>query len=94
MSSDASENMKFGLIHLLTEISSIDARFSYNWKLFLPSHEFCFFARLHFVVTKLSILSPDAFQKSSHVNTEQSKQSDWVLGRILKRPVTESYSGL
>ena len=67
--------MKFGFIPLTVEVPSIDACFSHYWKLFLTSQEFFFFTRLHFVVPILSILSPDAFQNSSHVNTERSKQS-------------------
>ena len=39
---------------------------------------FLFFARLHFALRMLSILSPNAFQKPSHENTEHSKQSDRV----------------
>ena len=49
-----------------------------TWKVFFSSQEFCFFTRLQFVVPILSILSPDAFQLSSHVNTERSEQSDRV----------------
>ena len=70
--------MKFSFVPLSVEVSSFDACFSYNWKLLFPSQEFLFFARLHFVVPMIPILSPDAFQKSSHVNTERSKQSDRV----------------
>ena len=36
-----------------------------------------FFTRFHFADPILSIFSPDAFKKLSHVNTERGKQSDW-----------------
>ena len=58
----------------------------------LSSQEFFVFTRLQFVVPMLSILSPDALQKSSHMNTERRKQTEsntedtndkiflWVIG--------------
>ena len=67
-----------GFFPLFVEVPSIDACLNYNWKLFFPSRELWFFTRLHFIVPMFSFFSQDAFQKSSHVNNERSKQSDAV----------------
>ena len=78
VSSDASAKKWSSFLSLSFELSSTDACFSYNWKLLFPSQVFGFFARLNLFVPMLCILSPDAFQNSSQVNTKRMKQSDWV----------------
>ena len=72
-----SKHMKFNFVLQCIEVSSVNAGFGYNRKLFLPFQEFCFFAGLDFVEPMLPILRPDVLQQSSHANTEWSKNSDW-----------------
>ena len=72
------KHMKFGFTPRRFEVFSILACFNYNWKLFFPPQNFYCFIWFHFIVLILSILSPDAFQKLSQVNTERTDPADWV----------------
>ena len=85
--------MKFGFIPLSVEVPSTDACLSHYWKLLFLSEEIFFFARLHFAVPMLSILSPDAFRSlllwtlngaNNPIGPNTKDTSDrillWVLG--------------